>query len=97
MAKVKDITEKLMFNENPVIKIKEKELEVNADAETVLRIMGVISEGSSPKTMKEACELLFDGEAQKTLSEMKLQFDDYVTVVNAAIDLVVGADEEEGE
>ena len=40
MAKVIDITEKLDFDTNPKIAIKGKEIEVNADAETVLKIMG---------------------------------------------------------
>ena len=40
MAKIIDITEKLDFDTNPKIAIKGKEIEVNADAETVLKIMG---------------------------------------------------------
>ena len=40
MAKVVDITEKLSFDENPVLKIKDIEVEVNADAKTMLGIMG---------------------------------------------------------
>lgn len=39
MAKIIDITEKLSFDENPRIKIKSVEIEVNADASTVLKIM----------------------------------------------------------
>lgn len=40
MAKVVDITDKLSFDENPKIKIKGVEYEVNADARTMLEIMG---------------------------------------------------------
>ena len=37
MAKVLDITEKLSFEGNPRLKIKGRELEVNADAPTMLK------------------------------------------------------------
>ena len=43
MAKVVDITEKLSFDENPKIKIKGHEFEVNSDAKTMLEIMGLFS------------------------------------------------------
>ena len=39
MGKVVDITEKLTFDENPKLLIKGKELEVKADAPTVLKAM----------------------------------------------------------
>ena len=42
MAKKIDITEKLSFEENPRLVVKGKELEVNADAATVLEIMGIL-------------------------------------------------------
>ena len=45
MGKVVDITEKLGFEENPKLKVKDVELEVNADAKTVLQIMGIIGNG----------------------------------------------------
>lgn len=99
MAKVVDITEKLAFDENPKLKIKDKELEVNADAETVLRIMGVLSTpaGDTPKAVMEMYELIFGEEERKTISELRLQFEDFQTVVFAAVNLITGNDEEQGE
>lgn len=97
MAKVVDITEKLAFDENPILKVKGEELEVNSDAETVLLIMGLVGEGNSPKAVNEMCQLIFTEESKKKLGELKLKFNDYVTVVESAISLVVGDDEEEGE
>ena len=43
MAKRVDITEKLSFDENPCLVIKGKELEVNTDAPTMLKVMGIMS------------------------------------------------------
>lgn len=42
MSKVIDITEKLNFEENPKLKIKDAEIEVNTDATTVLTLMQTI-------------------------------------------------------
>lgn len=39
--KIVDITEKLNFDENPVLKVKNVTIEVNSDAATVLKIMGL--------------------------------------------------------
>lgn len=39
--KIVDITEKLNFDENPVLKVKDVTIEVNSDAATVLKIMGL--------------------------------------------------------
>ena len=43
MAKKIDITDKLDFSENPVLKIEDIEVEVKGDAETMLRLMGVFA------------------------------------------------------
>lgn len=95
MAKIIDITDKLAFNENPVLKIKDVELEVNSDAETVLRIMGMLEGDSTPKEIVDICGLIFPEESQRKLQSLSLKFNDYALVVNAAIDLVIG--EEQGE
>ena len=42
MAKIVDITDKLSFDGNPKLVIKGKELEVNADAPTMLKVMGLL-------------------------------------------------------
>lgn len=42
MAKVVNITEKLEFESNPIMEIGTLEVEVKADAETMLRLMGIL-------------------------------------------------------
>lgn len=95
MAKIIDITDKLAFDENPVLKIKDVELEVNSDAETVLRIMGMLGGDSTPKEIADICGLIFPDDSQRKLQSLSLKFNDYSLVINAAIDLVIG--EEQGE
>ena len=59
MGKVVDITEKLSFDGNPYLMIKDKKLEVNADAPTMLKVMGVLSVGEpGPKEIMEMIELM---------------------------------------
>lgn len=99
MGKVVDITEKLGFEENPKLKVKDVELEVNTDAKTVLQIMGIIGNGEdvTPDQILEMCELIFTEDAKEKLDGLQLNFDDYQTVVGCAINLVTGEEEPVGE
>ncbi|MDY2725683.1 MAG: hypothetical protein SOV36_02550 [Anaerostipes faecalis] len=97
MSKVVDITDKLKFEENPSIIIKGKRLEVNADATTMIEVMGEIGETEdiTPKSVSKLCNLIFTAKAQRELEKLHLKFDDYTTVVREAIDLITGSDEED--
>ena len=98
MSKIVDITDKLNFDENPKLVVKGKELEVNADAATVLKIMGVLGngEGATPKEIVTMYELIFNDKVRKEIEKFKLSFTDFQTLVQTAINLVVG-EEEPGE
>ena len=99
MAKVVDITEKLNFDENPSLLVKGKKIEVDASAETVLKVMGKFSEGGAEnaKFMVDMYHLIFPEQSRKTIEELGLKFNDFSTLVEAAIDLIVEGDEEQGE
>ena len=97
MGKVVDITEKLAFDENPVIKIKDEEFEVNADAETVLLVMGILGEEFGPKAVLGMYNLIFSENDRNRIKELRLQYKDFQTMVMKAVDLIIGNDEEEGE
>lgn len=99
MAKIIDITEKLDFDSNPKIKIKNKEYEVNADAETVLKIMGMFGENGemSPTAVVKMYELIFSEKDRKEIAKLKLKFKDFQKLVETAINLVTGEEEDEGE
>lgn len=92
MRKTIDITEKLSYEENPEIIIKGEKIKVNDSAETVLRIMGVLSEGENtgPKEIMEICNMFFSEEDRKKIGSLKLNFKDFQTIINTAIELITG-------
>ena len=99
MARVIDITDKLDFDSNPKIAIKGKEYEVNADAETVLKIMGLFGAdgGMTPVQVINAYELMFNEKDRDSIKELKLQFKDFQTVIMSAINLITGNEDSQGE
>lgn len=99
MAKKIDITEKLSFDENPKIVIKGTELEVNADAATVLQIMGIMNDSGSTtaKDVLDMYNLIFPEKERKAIDKMKLSFADFNKIVECAVDLIVGGEEDTGE
>lgn len=97
MAKtIVDITEKLSFDENPVLKVKDTTIEVNSDAATVLKIMGILSKGTSAKEILEMYEMLFKETDRKKIDKLKLQFKDFQKLIMSAVNIITG-DEELGE
>lgn len=99
MAKVVDITEKLNFEENPKIKIKNIECEVNTDAPTMLKIMQIVGDGDNitPNDVVRMYELIFSESERKKIDKLKLQFKDFQTLVFSAMGLITGAGSEAGE
>ena len=97
MAKRIDITDKLSFDENPILVIKGKEIMVNAEASTVLGIMGLSKKAiSGQEAALEAYEKLFNESARNKLEELNLQFKDLEIVIQEAMGLVQG-EENQGE
>lgn len=104
MAKKVDITEKLELDANPCLIIQGEELEVNADAATVLKIMGMFKDAKSNENEMSQAQytlkmynLIFPPKSQKLIEEKKLSFADLQRVIEAAMDLIHGDDEPEGE
>lgn len=97
MAKTVNITEKLDFETNPKLIIKDKEYEVNADALTALKIMHIMSDGFESNKIQEAYELIFSEKTRKEIEKLKLSFKDFIIVIHEAVELITGEDEELGE
>lgn len=96
MGKVVDITEKLSFDQNPCLVIKGKQLEVNADAPTMLKLIGIMKadgSGVEMENLNKAYELVLPKESRKVIDEMKLSFKDWSTVIESAMELIMGDDE----
>lgn len=93
-----DITDKLTFDGNPVLVIKGKELEINADAPTMLKVMNFFgSDGVEIAQINQAYELIFPDKSRKEIEKMKLSVKDWMTVVQEAVGLVVGESDGRGE
>lgn len=91
MGKAVDITEKLAFDENPKLLIKGKELEVKADAPTVLKVMGLLdSDSPNAKEIIKAYELILPEKSRKAIDSMNLSFGDLIIVIREAIQLIIG-------
>lgn len=97
MAKVVDITSKLEFDGNPKLRIKDKEIEVNADAPTMLKVMNLVGDDPTPKEVIALYNLVFPEESRKVLDDMKLNFADLITVVEAAVSAISGDTDTSGE
>lgn len=94
MAKVIDITEKLAFDEKPAVVIRGRSFQVNDDAKTVLEIMGDFENKSEKAAIMTALGRLFSEDDKNDLLE-KLKFKDLVVVVESAMSLVTGENDED--
>ena len=102
MAKSVNITDKLEMDVNPFLVIKNESLEVNADAATMLKLMGKYGEmqadEATPKDILDLYDLMFPKESQEKIEKLKLSFKDLTVLVEEAQNLIVGEeDESEGE
>lgn len=97
MAKKVDITSKLEMDGNPYLIVGNKELEVNADAATMLVLMGKYGDAGeqTTKDVLEMYELIFSETARADIKEMKLSFTDLRTIIQEGIKLIIGEGEEE--
>lgn len=99
MARRVDITEKLNFDENPILVVKGTDLEVNTDAETVLKLIGIMGddENASQKAVLDMYELIFPESSRKAIKALSLHFNDLKTVIQEAMELVTEEDNASGE
>lgn len=98
MAKRRDITDKLSFDGNPYLVIKGKDIEVNADAPTVLKAMGIFtSEDTSGEDIVKIYDLIFPEESKKKLEALKPSFNDLIVIVEEAVTLITEEETATGE
>lgn len=101
MAKIVDITDKLEMDGNPFLLIGKEKLEVNADAATILKLMGKYGEmngdSATPKDIFELYSVIFPEKSRKTIEKMKISFKDLTVIIQEAQSLITGAEEPEGE
>ncbi len=92
--KIIDITDKLDLSGNPRIKIGDAELEVRADAATVLKYFDVVKKtenASDPELITKVYDLLFTDDGKEKIAELKISFKDFSVLVETAMQLITGA------
>lgn len=92
MAKIIDITDKLNFEQKPQIKIKDTVLTVNDEAVALLEILPKLNGNVTPETINDMCQVLFDDSEMKKIKALKLNFEDFTSLVQSAVELVAGSE-----
>lgn len=99
MAKKVNITDKLELSGNPYLVIRNAELQVNADAATVLKIMdkykNTETDSMSVNDMMDMYELIFPEKSREEIDRLNLSLTDFNIVIEAAMNLIMGEEEEE--
>ena len=91
-----DITEKMNFEDNPTITIKDTEIEVNATAETVLKLIDLSDKAEDNfDMMTKAYPLIFSKKDQKKINDLKLNAHDFGVLLQTAMSLAIGSDPDE--
>ncbi len=102
MSRIIDITNKLNFEEKPIIKVKDVEIEANNDAVTMLKVVALLGENGEGVAVKDVLtvyNLLFDEENRKKVESLKLSMEDFSTLVMESAQLIMnnGEEPDEGE
>ena len=99
MSKIIDITNKLNFDEKPIFKVKDIEIEANNDAVTMLKVAAIFENDKIKMSdILDAYNLLFDEENQRKVNSLKLNIKDFSTfVMHTAERLINNGEEPEGE
>lgn len=93
MSKILDITDKLNFEQKPVIKIKDTEIEVNNDAISFIKVAAIFDgKDIKPADMLTAIDLLFDDDNKAKVTNLHLSFDSLAKVIQTATSLVAKDD-----
>lgn len=98
MAKTIDLTDKLGIGERPAIVINGERYEVDDSAKSMLQLMSIIDGGEvNTSNVTRVYELLFDEKTRKRLDKLNLSFTGFMAVCKAAMELIGGGGDAEGE
>ena len=93
-----NLTDKMDFESNPTIQIKDTKLTVQSDAQTVLKVVSIMDEAPDNFTgMMKAYGVIFSSADQKKIEKLKRSAHDFQVLVNAALMIAVGRDPDERE
>lgn len=86
-----DITNKLNFEESPVLTFKGKSFTLDDSAPAVLKIMELVGDSPTMVDMVEAGKVLF-GDRYSEMLALCGNFRNFTKVIEAAMDLITGED-----
>ncbi len=96
MSKIIDITDKLNFEERPKFKVKNIEFEANNDAVTIIKVTAIMAE--EKPDLLAVYDLLFDKNNQIIIENLKLNMNDFMSLImEVAMSVISGEEEIEGE
>ena len=92
MSKRVNLTEKLDFEGSTIIVVNDVEIEVNDDAQNVLKLMGLAADNSdiNAELLEKMADMLFTEEGKQNLDNLKLNMKNYTKVIETAMDLATG-------
>lgn len=98
MSKLIDITNKLNFEEKPIVKVNDTELVINNDAVSMLKVAALFEDGNGKsKDVIEMYHLLFDESEREKIEKLKLNMHDFSTLISESAKIVQGDLTDEGE
>ena len=89
------LTDKLKFNDDPQIAIKDKVITVKSDAVTVLKLLDVVKQTGEVEGAVSIMDLLLSEEDKAKVDSLNLKISDYIMVAETIIDLALGNDPED--
>lgn len=98
MSKLIDITNKLNFEEKPIVKVNDTELVINNDAVSMLKVAALFEDGNGKsKDVIEMYHLLFDESEREKIEKLHLNIHDFSTLISESAKIVQGDLTDEGE
>jgi hypothetical protein len=98
MSKLIDITDKLNFEEKPIVKVKDTELVINNDAVSMLKVAALFEDGNGKsKDVIEMYHLLFDESEREKIEKLKLNMHDFNALISESAKIATGDLTDEGE
>lgn len=102
MSRIIDITNKLNFEEKPIIKVKDIEISANTDAMTMLKVVALFDgegKGIAVNDILAVYNLLFDEKSREKIESLKLSFEDFSTLIIESARMIInnGEESDEGE
>lgn len=98
MSKLIDITDKLNFEEKPIVKVKDTELVINNDAVSMLKVAALFEDGNGKsKDVITMYHLLFEESEREKIEKLKLNMHDFNVLISESAKIATGDLTDEGE